>query len=429
MSGKLDRRQFLGQTAATSAAVGLTMAGTSALAAKSASGTVVVGVMGLSRGRSLALSFAKQQGVDVKYCCDVDSARAGRGADAVEKVRGKKPQAITDFRRMLDDSDLDALICAAPNHWHAPSTILACAAGKHVYVEKPCCHNPREGELMVEAARRHHRAVQMGSQRRSSPGAMAAMKELRDGVIGRLYLARSWYNSARGSIGIGKPAPVPDNLDYDLWQGPAPRRPYMDNRVHYNWHWDWHWGNGELGNNGVHTLDFCRWGLQVDYPVRVTSSGGRYRFDDDQQTPDTHAVCYEFEGEKQITWEGLSCNRHSSGFVTFYGQKGAMELDSNGSYRIYDDRDKLVRTEQSGSRGDNEHIENFITAIRTDKPLNLNAEIEKGYKSTLLCHLGNIAHRTGRTLHCYPKNSHIAGDKEAMQLWSREYEQGWEPKV
>jgi predicted dehydrogenase len=218
------------------------------------------------------------------------------------------------------------LICAAPNHWHAPSTILACSANKHVYVEKPCCHNPREGELMIEAARKHNRAVQMGSQRRSGPGTIQAIKALHEGVIGRVYLARSWYNNRRGPIGKGKPTAAPKHLEYDLWQGPAPRVPYMDNRVHYNWHWFWHWGNGELGNNGIHTLDLCRWGLAVDYPIRVTSSGNRYHWNDDQQTPDTHTVCFEFKGKKQISWQGKSCNRHRGSFVTFYGTDGTLDL-------------------------------------------------------------------------------------------------------
>ncbi len=429
MSKSIDRRQFLGQTTASGAAVGLTMTGAGALAARSASQTVVVGVMGMSRGRSLALTFAKQPGVEVKYVCDVDAARAARAVDSVAAVRGKKPQAIADFRRILDDTDIDALVCAAPNHWHGPATILGCSAGKNVYVEKPCCHNPREGELMIEAARKYKRAVQMGTQRRSAPGTVEAMQLLHGGAIGRLSLARAWYNSARGSIGTGKPDSVPDNLDYELWQGPAPRRSYMDNRVHYNWHWFWHWGNGELGNNGVHSLDLCRWGMQVDFPSRVTSSGGRYRFQDDQQTPDTHAVCFEFEGRKQITWEGLSCHRHSSGFVTFYGENGALELMSNGSYRIYDSRDKLVKQGSGSTVGDNEHVDNFLSAIRNDKPLSLNAEIEKGHKSTLLCHLGNIAQRTGRTLNCDPQNGYILDDKQAMHLWGREYEKGWEPQV
>jgi len=428
MSPPLDRRQFLGRSAVTGAVAGLGF-GRFLSAADSPSERVVVGVMGLSRGRSLAVSFAKQPGVEVKYVCDVDTTRASSCAELLLGAGHKTPQAVTDFRRILDDPEVDALICAAPNHWHAPATILACAANKHVYVEKPCCHNPHEGELLVQAARKYNRAVQMGSQRRSGLTTQEAMQKLHEGIIGRVYLASSWYNSARGSIGTGKEVPVPEHLDYELWQGPAPRRPYFDNRIPYNWHWFWHWGNGELGNNGVHTLDLCRWGLDVDYPVRVVSSGGRYRYDDDQETPDTHTVALEFEGVRKITWEGLSCNRHGGGFVTFYGERGALDLEANGSHTVYDERDKEIEKTSSSSQGDNEHIVNFLDAIRNDDPFRLNAEIEIGHKSTLLCHLGNIAHRTGRTLNCDPANGHILGDDEAMRLWRREYADGWEPKV
>ena len=427
MSHALNRRTFLGG-AATGAAASLLLRGTSYAA--NPSQKVVVGVMGLARGRSLAVSFAKQPNVEVKYVCDVDSERAASGVKLLEGAVQYTPHPITDFRKLLDDKSVDALICAAPNHWHAPATVLACAAGKHVYVEKPCSHNPWEGELMIQAARTHNRAVQMGSQRRSGPGTREAMQRLHEGAIGKVYLARAWYNSGRGSIGTGKPASVPPNLDYELWQGPAPRAPYLDNRVHYNWHWFWHWGNGELGNNGVHTIDLCRWGLDADYPSRVTSSGGRYAFEDDQETPDTQTVCYEFPGGKMATWEGLSCHRHSSGFVTFYGTQGALALESGGAYTILDEKDKVVAKQSSPSMGDNEHIIDFLHAIRNNTPLQLNAEIEEGHKSTLLCHLGNIAQRTGRTLRCDPSDGgKILDDAEAMKLWQRDYQAGWEPKV
>ena len=187
-------------------------------------------------------------------------------------------------------------LVAAPDHWHAPAAILACQAGKHVYVEKPCCHNPREGELAIAAARRHKRVVQVGTQRRSWPGVIEGIDKLRTGAIGRVLYSRGWYNNRRASIGHGKPAPVPAWLDYTLWQGPVPERPYRDNILPYFWHWYWHWGTGELGNNGVHALDMCRWGLGVDYPTHVSSGGGRYRYDDDGQTPDTHTVTYDFDG-------------------------------------------------------------------------------------------------------------------------------------
>jgi len=427
MTSGMNRRQFL-DGAATAAAAGYVVTRGLALAQDAPSKKVVVGVMGQSRGRSLAQTFAQQAGVEVRYVADVDRTRADSGAAALETLTGKAPQAVQDFRKILDDPEVDALVCAAPNHWHAPATILACKAGKHCYVEKPCSHNANEGELMVAAARKYKKAVQMGTQRRSSLSIQQAMQKMHEGAIGRVYHATSWYGNVRGSIGKGVPAPVPEHLDYDMWQGPAPRMPYFDNRIHYNWHWFWHWGNGELGNNGIHALDLCRWGLQVEYPVRVVSAGGRYRFEDDQQTPDTHNVVFEFAERKSITWDGLSCNRHSQDFVTFYGETGAMVVDGGGNCRFYNELNK-VSEEIKGNQGDVEHIADFVAAIRNDTPLKLNQEILEGHKSTLLCHLGNIAHRTGRTLKCDAGNGHIVGDEDAMKLWGRDYETGWEPTV
>jgi predicted dehydrogenase len=355
----------------------------------------------------------------------VDTERAESAVKLLAGAGNKSPQAIGDFRKILDDKSVDALVCAAPNHWHAPATILGVQAGKHVYVEKPCSHNAQEGEWMVAAARKHKRAVQMGSQRRSGAAIKEGIQMVREGAIGKVYLARAWYHNARGSIGAGKPAPVPDQLNYDLWQGPAPRTPYLDNRVHYNWHWFWHWGNGELGNNGIHSLDICRWGLGVEFPTRVTSSGGRYHHQDDQQTPDTHTVAFEFPGGKQATWQGLSCNRNGSGFVKFYGTNGCLEIIDNG-YVQYDPKNKEIKR-KTDSRGDIEHIDNFLTAIRNDKPLELNSEIAKGHRSTMLCHLGNIAQRTGRSLSCNAKNGHVLDDADAMKLWGRQYDPKWKP--
>ena len=427
----LDRRRFLGQaTAATATAAALTMTRT-ARAANAANRKIVVGVMGMSRGRSLAQGFSTLEDVDVKYCCDADIERAERGAKELAS-KGSKAQAVQDYRRMLDDKDVDILVCAAPNHWHAPATILACDAGKNVYSEKPCSHNPWEGEAMVAAARKHNKAVQIGTQRRSGPTMKEAMQRLHEGVIGRVYEAQCWYTNQRGSIGEGSPASPPDELNYDLWQGPAPRVPYVDNRIHYNWHWFWHWGNGELGNNGVHTLDICRWGLDVDFPIQAASIGGRWHFQDDQETPDTQTAGFVFADRKSITWQGHSCNRHphrKGQFVTFYGDNGTMDVDGNGGYIIYDPRDKELEKVSAASRGDREHMQNLVDAVRNDTPLALNAEVAEGHRSTLLCHLGNISYRVGRTLQCNAKNGHITGDEEAAKLWKREYETGWEPKV
>lgn len=428
MTNNLNRREFFGHAAAGSVALtaGVSMMTQTALA----NDQITVGVVGMSRGRSLAQTFANTEGCVVKYVCDTDSKRLEAGVADVAKVSEKPPTPVSDFRTILDDSEVDAMVFALPIHWHAPAAIMACKAGKHVYVEKPCCHNPGEGELLVAAARKYNRCVQMGTQRRSSPILREAIKKLHGGVIGRSYFARSWYAALRDSIGHGTETTPPEHLDYDMWQGPAPRRPYKDNALHYNWHWHWHWGTGELGNNGTHSLDLCRWGLEVEYPKKVTAAGDRYRYDDDQETPDTHVVTYDFDANKAITWEGLSCNQPGAGGngfgATFYGENGSMTLGTQ-DYQILDNQGNIIE-QYSGNKGDNEHVVNFFNAIREDKPLSLNAEIETGFKSVLLCHLGNIAYRTGHSLQCDEKG-HIVDNAAAQALWKREYEPGWEPAL
>ena len=429
-SPQSTRRSFLKTSAVTSASVAaITRSAAGAL--NPADDKIVVGIMGVSRGSALAQQFAAVPGVEVRYLCDIDSKRLAAFHESFSKAVDYEVRTIGDFRKMLDDPELDVMVCAAPNHWHAPASILACTAGKHVYVEKPCSHNAREGELLIESARKNQRCVQMGNQRRSGKKIIEAMKILREGQIGTVYYSRSWYAANRGPIGTGTPADVPPNIDYELWQGPAPRQPYTSNRLHYNWHWAWNYGNGELGNNGIHSIDLSRWGLQVDYPIRVVSSGGRYCFDDDQQTADTQVVSFEFEGKKQIVWECLSCNRYGadgSGFgATFHGDKGTLRLNEWG-YTIFDENAKEVTTVH-GTDGLTSHIENFIDAVRNNDPKRLHSEIEEGHKSTLLCHLGNIAHRTGDSLRCNPANGHVLENESAIRLWLGEYAPGWEPKV
>ncbi|HDP34145.1 MAG TPA: Gfo/Idh/MocA family oxidoreductase, partial [Candidatus Hydrogenedentes bacterium] len=420
MDKYLNRREFMRSAVAGGATA--SFAASRASRAASPNERVVVGVVGMSRGLSLARTFAATEGFVVKYVCDVDSVRAAKGAEAVGTMSEKKPESVVDFRRILDDVEVDAMVFALPVHWHAPAAILACKAGKHVYVEKPCCHNPAEGEMLVAAARKYKRCVQMGNQRRSSEVIRAAIEKLHAGAIGHCYFVRSWYAALRGPIGRGNEAPVPENLDYDLWQGPAPRRPYRDNVIPYNWHWLWHWGTGELGNNGTHGLDLCRWGLKVDYPVKVCSAGGRYRYDDDQETPDTHTVTYDFSDGKTITWEGLSCNQPGAGGnnfgATFYGERGSLVLGS-ASYAFRDEQGKIVE-ESDGDVGDSEHARNFLDAIRNGDFLLLRSEIEEGYKSALLSHLGNIAYRTGTLLQCGEKGR-IISNPAAQALWEREY--------
>lgn len=427
----LHRRQFLKDTAvATGATLAALEATQNLQAQESPNEKIVVGVMGVNgRGSSLARSFAAQPNAQVAYVCDVDERATDKVTSNLTSLGVDAPKRVKDFRKVLDDKSVDVLVIAAPDHWHGPATIFACQAGKHVYVEKPACHNPREGEMMVEIARKNNRVVQMGNQRRSYPAIIKAIDKIHAGDIGRVYHSRGWYANTRGSIGRGQQASVPVYLDFDLWQGPATDKPFMDNLIHYNWHWFWHWGTGELGNNGIHALDLCRWGLNVDCPKRVISGGGRYHWDDDQQTPDTHICSYEFEGGKSILWEGLSCNRKGldgdTFGITFHGDQGSLFIKGPG-YIQFDKGGREVESEP-GTASDATHIGNFLECVRTgERP---NSDIEGGVASTLLCHLGNIAYRTGRTVNLDPKAKQIVGDDEAAALWSREYRAGFEPKV
>jgi predicted dehydrogenase len=402
----------------------------------SAASKVVVAVMGVSRslhdangrGSQLAETLATLKDVHVAYVCDVDEYHLGRAVETVAKKQATPPVGVKDFRRILDDKSVDGMAIATPDHWHTPAAILALQAGKNVYVEKPCCQNPREGEWLLAAARKYGHHVQHGTQRRSWPGVQEAIAKLREGAIGRVMLAKCWYFSNRPTIGHGKPADPPAKLDWAMWQGPAPVRPFRDNYVHYNWHWFWHWGTGELGNNGVHVIDVARWGLGVDCPIRVTSAGGKYRYDDDQETPDTNNVSFDF-GDKTLTWENRSWMAHSPRDpeydVAFFGELGSLEVKAGG-YTIYDPKGKEV-AKKAGNGGDAVHLQNFVDAIRNNAKLN--AEIEEGVKSAHLCHLGNIAYRTGHALHVDPKTRQVMDDSKAMELWQREYQKEWEPKV
>jgi predicted dehydrogenase len=424
-----SRRTFLLETAVLTA--GLALAG-KARAADAPSNKLVVGVMGCSRGNGrgveLAREFAKLPGAEVAYVCDVDAASREACAAEVQKAGAKLPQVVGDFRRILDDRAVDALVIAAPDHWHAPATILACAAGKHVYVEKPASHNAAEGELMISAARKNQKVVQLGTQRRSWPAIREAVEKVRGGAVGNVKLARTWYFNARPSIGHGKQVAPPAGFDWALWQGPAPERPYQDNLQPYNWHWFWHWGTGELANNGVHMIDVCRWGLGVDYPRSVSSIGGKYAHDDDNETPDTNTATFDFGG-RAITWECRNWSPHTKldpqYDIAFFGDQGTLAIDGDG-YVILDLAGKEL-AKQRGDQGTAIHLQNFLSVVRGDEAPH--AEIEEGHKSTLLCHLGNIAYRVGRTVKTDPANGHIVGDDDAQKLWSREYRADWEPQV
>lgn len=437
----MHRRKFIKDAGLATA--GITILNFPLFGKKAPSNKVIIAVMGVnSRGAYLAKSFAALPDVEVAYLCDVEDKAIQNGLDAV-KDAPRKPTVVKDIRKLLTQKDFDAIAIATPDHWHTPAAILSVEHGKHVYVEKPCGQNPYEGELLIKAVKKYGKQIQMGNQRRSFPNLTSVVKEVHSGLLGNAYFAKSWYTNNRKSIGFGKKIPVPPTLDFELWQGPAPRRDYQDNLVHYNWHWFWHWGTGEACNNGTHEIDCCRWFLGVDYPTKVTSAGGRYAFNDDWQTPDTQTASFEFGNKATIAWESRSCNNNpvegaGRGFI-IYGDKSTLVNGGGDDYKIFDPDNKLVREMKSDVKPDPTnpvsasgnldffHFDNFIKAVKGEAKVN--SPIIEGHKSVLLCHLANISQRTGTTLHCDPVNGRIKNNTEAMALWRRSYEKGWEPKV
>lgn len=422
-----SRRSFLGTALAAGAATAAATGPNLLLGqAKGANSRFRVGVMGLGRGRAHIKAYLDVPNTEIAYLCDVDSSKLVTGASTMAGKQEKDPEKVTDFRRILEDPDIDAISIAAPNFWHAPAAILACEAGKHVYVEKPGSYSAHEAFRLVEVAKETNRLVMMGNQRRSYPGTKLGIEKLHAGAIGDLLYARCFYNASRQSIGKGQPAQPPAELDWLMWQGPVPDAPYKDNLVPYNWHWHWLYGGGELANNGPHGLDIARWALGVDYPQRVTCAGGRYHFDDDQETPDTTLAVYDF-GKAGISWDGASCHPRkpeSSPFVTVYGSEGKLDFNSAAGWTIYDKDGKEVE-KHTEPPGDVPHFTNFADAIREGKPLN--QTIADAQTSTLLCHYGNIAYRAGGAVTIDPKTGRLAdGQPEAEKYWAREaYREGW----
>jgi predicted dehydrogenase len=419
----LDRRRFLGATAASA----VTLSASTALgAARQPNERIHLAVMGVrGRGRDLIRGFSAMEDVDIVYICDIDDAVVPQAQKVVNMRQKQAPRVEKDIRRVLQDKNVTAVAIAAPDHWHALATIWACEAGKHVYVEKPVSHNLVEGRRMVEAARRHNRIVQVGTQRRSAPHLAAAAELIRGGKLGKVPFARACIAGNRPNIGHAKNGKPPKGVDYDLWLGPAPERPFNANRFHYKWHWHWDYGTGEIGNNGIHGLDVVRWLLDLDAPVRVSAGGGKLFYDDDQQTPDTHVAVFDFPNTT-VVWEHRVWSR--TGFegqsfnIVLYAERGTMICDSQG-WRIVDGiqgAEKAVEMERP-------HLRNFIDCIR--KGGRPNADIEEGHKSTRLCHLGNIALRLGRTLRFDGKTETIAGDKEANGLLRRTYRKPFTAQV
>ena len=438
----ITRREFLDNVATGAAGLAIGATAKSYAQIMGANDRLNFAVIGLN-GRGYAhLSSLKvnRNAARISHVCDVDSTILRKFADSVRQEAGETPAAEQDFRRILEQKNVDAITIATPDHWHTPLAIAGLQAGKHVYVEKPCSHNPAEGEMLVQAQQRYGKVVQMGTQQRSSPHTIEIIQKIRDGLIGRPYFAKTWYSNTRKSIGTGKEVAVPPQLDWELWQGPAPHRPYKDNVHPYNWHWFRIYGTGETLNNGTHEIDVCRWALGVDYPRRVTASGGRYQFHDDWQFYDTLVTSFEYD-DQLISWEGHSCQG-----MEYYGRdRGSTIMGTNGTvlvdrggYEVYDLKGKKINEFKVGNETSSSdligrdsmtdaHFANFIAAIRNGEKLN--APIEVGNVAVTMLQLSNMAWTVNRELHLDPKDGRIQDDPEAMRMWSREYQPGWEPHV
>ncbi len=425
----VNRRQFLGSSAKNAAvAAGMVgLAGATAVAASSARATaserVRLATIGVrNQGKSLTSHLATLPDVEIVALCDVDESLRPTAMSAVSEGRAT-PRWESDFRRILDDPSIDAVVIATPDHWHAAMTILACQAGKDVYVEKPVSHNVREGQQMVSAARRFGRVVQSGLQQRSGTHFQSAVDFVRSGKLGAVHLAKAWTVHRRKPIGRKRDSSPPDGVDYDLWLGPAPARAFNANRFHYNWHWFWDYGTGELGNWGTHMLDVARWGLGVGLPTRVSATGGRFHFDDDQETPDTLVVQYAYP-RATIVWEHRLWSTHGvegrSAAAAFYGELGTLVVD-RGGWKVYDFAETIA---SDSSEQPIAHLRNFVDCVKSrSRPA---ADIETGHISSAMCHLGNIAYRVGREVTFLPETTTFPGDRDASLLLSRSYRAGWE---
>lgn len=439
------RRNFIKKTSAGTA--GLTFGGmlfSSAsygriLGANDKINCAVIGVR--SRAKAHVKAIHADPNATILYSCDVDDVIIEEHNVWCQENIGYVPKVEKDFRKILEDKKVDAVFIATPEHWHAPMAILALQAGKHVYVEKPCSHNPHENELLTAAQRKYGKKVQMGNQQRSAITSISAIKDIWEGIIGDVYKGEAYYSNNRGSIGKGTVIDVPKTLDWELWQGPALREKYKDNVHPYNWHWFRNWGTGEIHNNGTHEIDICRWALGVDLPNSVTSFGGKYTYDDDWEFVDNQQVTFSFDNDKFITWTG-----HSRGImkperpgrgITIYGSKGSIILDRN-FYQLYDLQGNLLKEEKEGgasettnTRGEGQldvnHVGNFFNAIRQDE--SLHADIQDASITTMLCHLGNMAQDAGETLKIDTATGKVLNNEMAMNFWKREYAPGWEPKL
>jgi predicted dehydrogenase len=452
----IDRRDFL-KTAATVGAATLALGG-KVLGANDRVRVAICGLRG--RGNDHLRGYSRVPNAEIAAFCDIDDSVLARRMDEVQKMGLGKPKTYTDVRKLLEDKDIDAISIATPNHWHSLMAIWACQAGKDVYVEKPCSHNTFEGRQLVKAVKKYNRICQHGSQSRSNPGMVEAIRHTQDGTIGDVYLARAHSYKWRNTIGHASPEPVPAGVNYDLWTGPAPMKPFTKNRFHYNWHWIWDTGNGEVGNQAIHEIDIARWGLGVKFPVLVSATGGHFMFDDDQETPNVLNATYYFEpqngkrkmmevevrhwitnheaeigsgayGSSAVPAAGLAAARPNRGSNArqqplgpqdaktntigniFYGSNGYLGIDGYDAYKTW-----LTKQAEPGPSGkaSGDHFANFIDCVRSRKAEDLHCPIEEGHISTTLVHLANASYRLNRTLRFDPETEQVVNDDEANAM-------------
>jgi len=402
---------------------------------------IPVAVIGLGgRGRNHMTAYTKIPGAEIIALCDVNQAALERGQAFVSKAyNGKQPKGYADMKQVFDDKDVAAVSMPLPNHWHALATISACQAGKDVYVEKPACHNIWEGRKMVEAARKYNRMVQVGSQGRSMPHKIKAMQALKDGAIGKLYGGRGLCYKGRASIGF-KPdqQTPPPGLDWDKFLGPAPMRPFNENRFAYNWHWFWDTGNGDIGNQGVHEMDIARWGMDLGLPTKVTCTGGRFIWNDQGETANTQTAVFDY-GDREISFEVKNVSYINVGEIgvgnardpnvigdIFFGSDGTLVVEDRGFQVYKGQKREKVMDEKKDPRDDTAaHMENFLAACRSRNYKDLHADVQIGVLSADLCHLANIAYRTGRRLQFDPESQKFLGDSQADRLTTRVYRKGY----
>jgi predicted dehydrogenase len=433
----MDRRSFLESSAAAGVVSALSALG--AKRAHAANDKISICMMGVKgRGGHVLSTFADLPEVEVRYVCDIDDTPLQSGIARVEQKTGKRPIAIKDFRKALEDKSLDALVMGTPDHWHALPTIYACQAGKDVYVEKPDGHNILEGRTMVAAAKKYGRVVQLGTQSRSGQHFFSFMEYLKTGALGKVRFAKAWESAKQGSIGKPADSEPPKGVDYDMWLGPAPLRPFNRVRFHGNWRWFFDYGTGDLGNDGVHRLDYARWALATalaakgeslpDLPRAVSSHGGKYYFDDAQEWPDTMMVTYDFAPGCLLTYEMRVWNAyplHEEAEGAAICGDGGYAVIGNSRWRAYDEKGKLIKEESGGYNNDVPHAKNFLDCMRSrGRP---NADLETiGHPSSLLCHIGNASWRAGRTLYFDPATYTFRGDPDANQFLTRpEYRKPW----